>query len=378
MQPEVVKVGRDSLGAGMKVVGWSGVVVALAWTAAGWAQPADAPPPAAPSKHVAIIIKPDWLVKPTIDQMMAVYPSAANGASGKATIRCWVQTSGLLRSCDVWAESPKGMGFGGAALLLAPTFLMKPATKDGTPVEAEVTIPIAFESAGPFSGLGPTVTVLGTPIWARTPSVAEILAEIDKKVGDKFADGKVALQCSVAKKTGLLSDCLLVNASPGMAEFRGVARPLTSKFQIAPESLADKKNDVKVNLTFSFPDMTSAVWSGRYLSRTHWTRVPSADPNRKTFPDEAAKAGLKEGMATVDCVIAADGGLTQCKTVSESTPGVGFGPVAEQIAQVFATNPWTEDGLPAEGAHVQLPIKMVDADADKPAPGAAPTPATKP
>jgi hypothetical protein len=33
--------------------------------------------------------------------------------------------------------------------------------------------------------------------------------------------------------------------------------------------------------------------------------------------------------------------------------------MAEQIAGVFKLNPWTDEGLPADGAHVRMPIRMV-------------------
>ena len=336
--------------------------------------------------------QPDWLAKPTINNLMAVWPAGAlrKGQNGQATLHCKVTTSGLVRSCTVIKEEPKGWGFGGAALALSSTFLMKPAMKGGAPVEgAEVSVPISFKTDGasedstPSSGgstgripdadhhSGP-VTVLREAVWDKTPSIPEIKAEIDKKVGDKFADGQVVFQCALEKKTGRLRSCVVANASPGMAQFQGVARSLTSKFRANPDVLGDIKNDVIINLAFSFPDMSSDVWGKRYLARPHWIRAPASGPAQKLFPEEAAKAGLKAGSATVDCVIAPDGALTQCAVISESAPNVGFGVMAVKLAQAFAANPWTDDGLPAEGAHIRLPVKMVDAEADKLAPGAAP------
>jgi TonB family protein len=370
----------------MKALAWSGVVVALTWNSMGWAQPAGAPPAQDPSKSVAVITKPDWLKKPTIDDLMAVYPrkAAQQGASGKATIKCVVSIDGLLRSCTVISESPQGEGFGGAALALSSTFLMKPEMRNGAPVDgAVITIPINFQTesgvpTGPSTGShiddsnSRNVTILRAPVWDKTPAIPDIQTEIDKKVGDKFADGKVVLQCLVAKKSGRISNCTVASASPGMAQFQGVARSLTSKFQADPKILANIKTDVMINLAFSFPDMASEVWGKRYLTRPQWIRTPTFEPGQKTFPDEAAKAGLKTGSATVDCIVAADGGLTQCAVASESTPGVGFGVMAVQIAQGFATNPWTDDGVPAGGAHVRLPIQLVDPGPAQPALGAKP------
>lgn len=342
----------------------------------------------------SVVTNPDWLRKPTTNEMMAVFPAAAmkQGRSGKALISCTVSTEGLLRDCKVVSESPAGAGFGAAAVVLSSSFLMKPATRDGTPIEARITIPINFTNladpeenenghtgsriagndiAGHGGGYDTSNTVRVFPVmaWARAPTVAEVQAALDKKVGDRFADGKIVLQCKVAKKTGALGACTVMNFSPGMTDFRTVAQSLTSKFRADPQPLAEVKTEVMVNLTLSFPDMTSEPWGKRYLARTQWIRQPEFDPKEKLFPKEAAKAGLKTGSATLDCVIAAKGDLTQCTVVKESRPGVGFGDMAKRIAAGFATNPWTDDGVPAEGAHVLMPIEMVD---ENPAPAAKP------
>jgi hypothetical protein len=323
---------------------------------------------------------PDWLRKPNLDQMAAVFPSKAGGRAGSALVVCTVKTDGLLRACRIAQETPPGLGFGPAALMLAPSFLMKPAIRDGQPVESEVTIPVNFGETGAGSG-APSITVVTTPAWDKTPTIPEILAELDKKVGDKFAEGKVVFQCTVSRKTGHLNDCITLNTSPGMAGFTPAARSLTSKFEVDKQYLASAKNEVRVNLAFSFPDMQSEAWSKRYLTHPVWLRTISPDPNQPVFPEDAAKAGLKTGSATVDCVMSASGALTNCAVVSESNPGLGFGEMAKKIAELFVANPWTEDGLPADGAHVRMPIRMdyvPPADAPSAAAAPTPTPATKP
>jgi TonB family protein len=219
--------------------------------------------------------------------------------------------------------------------------------------------------------------------WSKAPSVSEILGEIDKKVGDKFADGKVVLQCKLSKKSGKLGGCAVANVSPGMAQFTGVANALIPKFQANPADLAGIKEDLAINLAFAFPDMASSEWDKRYLTNPDW--IQTFDPASKisTFPDAAAKAGLKTGTATVDCIVALTGALTHCETVRESTPNVGFGETAIRIAEAFVANPWNEDGLPVDGAHVRMPIQMdyqplADSPAANAPPSAPPTPATKP
>jgi TonB family protein len=208
--------------------------------------------------------------------------------------------------------------------------------------------------------------------------VSEVLAEIDKKVGDKFAEGQVVLQCQLDKRGGRLSQCTVANASPGMAQFAGVAKSLAREFRADPAKLADIKEDVAINLAFAFPDMASPEWGKRYLTHPDWIQTFDPASNISTFPDTAAMAGLKTGTATVDCVVAPNGALTQCQTVRESTPNVGFGDTAIKIAETFVANPWNEDGLPVDGAHVRMPVQM---DYKSPAAGqsgSSPSPATGP
>jgi TonB family protein len=109
-----------------------------------YAEPAAvAPAPPRPS----VITNPDWLRRPTGSEMAEFYPKAAAAAriEGHATLRCAVTASGDLADCTTANEEPLGQGFGEAALRLAPSFKMRPMTKDGVPVTGgKIAIPIRF------------------------------------------------------------------------------------------------------------------------------------------------------------------------------------------------------------------------------------------
>lgn len=103
----------------------------------------------------SVITRPDWLEKPTGDDMERFYPKRAmdEGVSGRATIACRVTKAGLLADCKATAEAPADYGFGAAAVSLAAMFKLKPKTVDGKPVgDGTIVIPIVFqvpESSGP-------------------------------------------------------------------------------------------------------------------------------------------------------------------------------------------------------------------------------------
>lgn len=61
-------------------------------------------------------------------------------------MHCKVTVTGTLTDCEILEETPEGMGFGAAAVRLAPKFQMPATTADGKSVEgATADIPIRFQ-----------------------------------------------------------------------------------------------------------------------------------------------------------------------------------------------------------------------------------------
>ena len=75
------------------------------------------------------IALPIWLEQPTLDQIENARPPLAKlvGIEGRVQMACGIAPLGIADTCAVTEESPKGLGFGAAALSLRGYFRLSPA-----------------------------------------------------------------------------------------------------------------------------------------------------------------------------------------------------------------------------------------------------------
>jgi protein TonB len=107
--------------------------------------------PQVAAEPVSIIVThPQWLTKPTAEDLANFHPRAGNANLGVATISCRITVEGCLRDCAVISERPLGEGFGDAALSIAAKYRMRTTSDDGQDfVGGTVRIPIRFRPKPP-------------------------------------------------------------------------------------------------------------------------------------------------------------------------------------------------------------------------------------
>jgi TonB family protein len=91
---------------------------------------------------------PIWVELPSARNIAEVYPGEAvnQGRGGFAVMGCKVRDDGRLRGCRLLNETPGGLGFGPAAMRLAPHFRAYARSRDGSPTAgAEVVFPVRFD-----------------------------------------------------------------------------------------------------------------------------------------------------------------------------------------------------------------------------------------
>jgi TonB family protein len=82
---------------------------------------------------------------------------------------------------------------------------------------------------------------------------------------------------------------------------------------------------------------------------------PSGEDMAATYPDRAQARHIP-GSAVLNCAIAGDGRLVDCRVTSEDPPGYDFGKAALRVATSFRFKTTTEEGQPTVGRRVTRQI----------------------
>jgi TonB family protein len=112
-------------------------------------------PPPTPGEPAAVIVTsdwyqvdapPDWIVPPTYALLLDAWPKAARkrGQDGDVVLDCILTPLGDLTDCVTLEESPRGFGFGDAAIAMTPDLSLWPARYKGARTTSQVRLPFHF------------------------------------------------------------------------------------------------------------------------------------------------------------------------------------------------------------------------------------------
>jgi TonB family protein len=305
----------------------------------------------------------NWIHRPDPEQIFALTPAEAlrRGVGGGVDLVCTVTVDGVLADCTTVAENPPDVGFGHAALSMAPQFRLRPAMHDGRPVATQVRIPFRWSEpqrpVGSLLAQGPlpmlTERTVTSVAWAAAPSLAELAAAYPQDARRAGASGAAALRCLIAAD-GRLRDCDIMNEEPLSGGFGTAARRLIDRFRAPVDGhpdLAGAHTQIRFTFTPRLLDNPTTL-----QGPPSWTATPSGNEPGAGFPRAAAQAGVLDARVQVDCTVGRDGRLTDCTVANETSPGYGFGQAAIALAGGFTMSLWTEEGLPTAGARLRVPL----------------------
>ena len=331
-------------------------------------------------------------------QDVSIWPAAAlaRRASGKVTLRCWVDIHGIAERCKVAAEAPAGLGFGAAALALRPNLKLTP-NKDagGEPVDSEMLVAISFKAPGADSNLEDVlraahdtplegqmtgaavvsmhemnasnlrlyhnpvpmrgVTVVTDPVWSQAPDFAAYAKAYPGEAGG--AEGWAVAHCKVSRD-GALSKCVVAKEEPTRHGFGPAAVLLASQFRVSPEAMAEAPQGapIEVDVPVRFP--AAAAQRDHTVRSPLWAEAFDPVTAARYYPAEAQAKGVKAGEAVVQCQVVAGGALSDCLVERASPDGLGFDDAALKIAQTLRMTLWSGEASPVVGGVVHLPIRL--------------------
>ncbi len=311
-----------------------------------------------------IVTPPDWLRRPSQDDVLAVWPSKDFGQrrGGTGVIACSVSAQGALFACRVISEKPEGSGFGNAAMALAPQFLMTPALRNGKPEPwNELRIPVNFKSSPNQSGeLTPPNLIrpsLTNVVWTQAPTAAQVATAFPAKARAAKTGGNAVLDCNL-DEAGRLTKCVTLGETPKRLDIARAAKTLTLFF-VGPTLRSDgaSTKGAGVQIPFTFPiEMTSATEP--VVGKPRWTAAPTAEALAAAIPATAAASGIRTARVVLSCRIAQGGSLEACGIASEEATAQGFGAAALGLAKDIRVSIWTAEGLPTIGGAIQVPIRF--------------------
>ncbi|MDB5470918.1 MAG: hypothetical protein JWR84_2478 [Caulobacter sp.] len=309
------------------------------------ASSAIAAPPASEEARLA--------ANPMDSDLMDAFPEKARGQNimAQVTMRCTIDAAGKARRCETLKEDPYGLGFGEAGTgLMERKGRFKPRRIDGQAVDGgqvEVSVHI-----WPRPGRKASPLLHSEPVWASVASFEDMAAAWP--AGQPGDEAVVVLRCTM-RSAGDLKNCLAINGAEKASV--DAARSLSDRFRVRltrDEASFYAGWDVILSLRLLNPAGPAAA--DRRVTAPDWTTFPDERALQAVYPARAASAGIRSGRGVADCLVAADGSLTDCRVAGERPDSLGFGEASLQVASQMKLGLWSADGRPTVGSRIRLPI----------------------
>jgi TonB family protein len=244
-----------------------------------------------------------------------------------------------------------------AALLLAAA-----AAAAQTPQPQAAKPQPAAGPEAPAPGEGGTVALRIN--WVERPDSTDV----EKLRPAGFRDAaQVILRCRLNDPSrpadGRLHACAIQNEQPAGHGLGAAALSLVGRFRMDSKSYATMPEEALVavpirwrSLAPPLPARPSAfggsVTGLDMIVRPSWLSTPTPDQIK------AAKPAGKSGRAVVECTVATDTNVKDCRLIEESPLGAGLGEAALKLASLFRVSPMEgKDGKPQEAA-VRIPFNF--------------------
>ena len=210
-----------------------------------------------------------------------------------------------------------------------------------------------------MQGAAPQVGDITQPTWLTKPSAGEFTALYPAEALRKGLEGSATIRCHVGAGGGL-TGCLVTQQDPPDAGFGDAAVHMADLFHMAPrerDGTQTTGREISMPIRFKLPEplVAGPALKLKPVATPGWLRMPVGEDLARVYPDHASATDL-EGMATMRCIVAAKGNLTDCTVVSEDPKGEGFGSAALKVAFAFRAAPATNDGVSVLGSPVTIPI----------------------
>ncbi len=189
--------------------------------------------------------------------------------------------------------------------------------------------------------------------WLKRPTDRQMeLVRPNAAYAAGIREGGATLECEVALN-GWLKRCEVIEERPAKMDYGGAALALAPFFKFSVENRGDEPVVVRIPINWKGAGATRET---AVISRAIWTAAPTTAEVEAAYP-----AGLSgDARIIFDCTITTTGGLSGCKPLAKDPDNRRFVDAARQLLPLFRAPLQAQGGASLAGAHVMLPVQLLD------------------